>query len=385
MRISKIELKEKKEVIRAQARVTWEDTKRDDVYLFFETNKNSGTGFWPDPNAFLIAAYLPAWKRGEKRVHVDGALCPWLCDNMKVALTVLCEWYSDLGEQPRIDAENGFKALNFGQSQAVSFLSGGIDSLATLYSNKKLLPEDHPSSIRAVIPIHYHQWKHPRRTIEENKWRAEKRIRMAQNVAEELGVDVLPVETNVLNLYPDGQFYSKRWIGAILGSISHLFSKRFNKAYIASGSPIIKLLRYTHGTHPFLDDYYSSGHLTVKHHGLHMDRYDKIKLISEWQTGLQNIFVCEGRKSGENNCGRCEKCIRTMVVLAALNKLKDSSFPVEYVSPERLKTLYKYNMIKGESYLHPYKQVIPILREADRLDLANALNQVIDSWYEKHK
>jgi hypothetical protein len=209
---------------------------------------------------------------------------------------------------------------------------------------------------------------------------------MAQNVATDLGIDVIPVKTNVLNLYPDGQFYSRYWIGAIFGAIAHIFSKRFNKTYIASGSSIMEIVRYLHGSHPFVDDYYSSGHLSVMHHGSHMERHEKIKLISEWPTGLQNIFTCEGRKSGENNCGRCEKCIRTMLVLAGLDKLKDSSFPVDDVTPELLMTLDEYNMIPYEAWLKEYYlQIIPLLRDGGRQDLVDALNQVAESWYLKHK
>ena len=74
MKISEIELIEKNEVVRAQARVTWENTERDIMQFFVETNRKIDNGFWPDPNAFLLATYIPAWQRGEKRVHIDGAL-----------------------------------------------------------------------------------------------------------------------------------------------------------------------------------------------------------------------------------------------------------------------------------------------------------------------
>lgn len=312
---------------------------------------------------------------------------------MKVALTVLSAW-TELKEPPTIEPSQGFKALNFEQSQAASFLSCGVDSLATLYSNKTLLSHDHPASIRAVIPIHYYLWKHPTRTIEEGAKRAEKRNRMVSNVAADLGIDVIPVKTNILNLYPDGEFFSHRWLGAVLSSIGHLFSKRFNKVYIASGGSINNKLKFigerpqekrSTGTHPLIDPYYTSAHFQVMHHGLQMDRTEKIKLISEWSTGLQNVFVCEGSVSGENNCGRCQKCIRTMIVFAALDKLKDSSFPIDDVSPELVKTLDEYNMINNKRSLYLYQQLIPFLKDSGRDDLVNALNQVIDSWHMKHK
>ena len=99
-----------------------------------------------------------------------------------------------------------------------------------------------------------------------------------------------------------------------MSSIGHLFSKRFNKVYIASSNSINGILTFDSdrvkelrpiGTHPLIDDFFSCAHFQVMHHGIHMNRAEKIKLISNWPIGLQNIFVCEGRISGENNCGRC--------------------------------------------------------------------------------
>jgi hypothetical protein len=67
------------------------------------------------------------------------------------------------------------------------------------------------------------------------------------------------------------------------------------------------------------------------------------------------------------------------------HKLKDSSFPVEDVSPELIKTLDKYNMIFSERELFSYQQYIPLFRDSGRYDLVDALNQVFDLYHTKHK
>jgi hypothetical protein len=74
-----------------------------------------------------------------------------------------------------------------------------------------------------------------------------------------------------------------------------------------------------------------------------------------------------------------------MMVLAALDKLKDSAFPIDDVSPKLLKTLDEYNMIFSEREIFSYQQYIPLFRDYGRYDLVDAISQVFDSWHKKHK
>ena len=52
--------------------------------------------------------------------------------------------------------------------------------------------------------------------------------------------------------------------------------------------------------------------------GLELSRLEKVRLISEWDAAVNNIRVCwEGDVPGEN-CGICEKCVRTQLELVAV-------------------------------------------------------------------
>jgi hypothetical protein len=391
MNISELERVDLHDTTRIQARIIWETTPQPDQHIFMDAPRHADAGLWPDPNAFLLAAYIPAWQAGETRVQVEGALCPWLCDNMQVALAVLRHWTA-LDDPPTIDATHGFHARHPQPPFAASFLSCGVDSMATLYTNNTLLPPDHPGAIRAVIPIDY-LWKHPNRTREEEAWRAKKRNRMAATVAADLDIDVIPLRTNILDLNPDGVFFFRRWTGAVLSAIGHALSQRFNQVYVASSNTIKGSLLFDGeratqqrpiGTHQLIDPFFSSAHLQVIHHGIQMNRIEKVKRFANWPVGLQNLFVCEGRVSGENNCGRCEKCIQTMMVLAALGKLKDSAFPIDDVTPDLVATLDEYDMIKLNMSIYYYQEFIPFLQASGRPDLAQALTRVIEAWHTKH-
>jgi len=162
MYISEMNQRCKSGAVRVEARVTFEEVERPPIDLFTETDTQFQESLWADTNAFLIGCILPAWRTGERRVKVDGSLCPVLCDNIKVALTTLKHWSPrQFGPMPGIEPVLGFKARHSFQTQAVSLLSCGIDSLSTLRLNKLHLPPDHPASIKGVILIAHDNFPEP--------------------------------------------------------------------------------------------------------------------------------------------------------------------------------------------------------------------------------
>src|SRR5438132_37956 len=97
-------------MVRVQARVTWEESGRAPLVLFASTDERHHEALSLDPNAFLIACLLPAWHAGERRVRIDGQLCPVLCQNMTAALATLSSWYpARFGPAPAIEPSSGFK------------------------------------------------------------------------------------------------------------------------------------------------------------------------------------------------------------------------------------------------------------------------------------
>lgn len=78
-----------------------------------------------------------------------------------------------------------------------------------------------------------------------------------------------------------------------------------------------------------------------------LSRLDKTKLVADWGIALNNIKVCQPNWPGEN-CGSCEKCIRTMLGLLSLGVLeKTRSFPENDVSETMISN------IKMKRQTHP--------------------------------
>ncbi|MFC1715266.1 hypothetical protein ACFL6S_16475 [Candidatus Poribacteria bacterium] len=374
MYISEIDLHTESDVVRAEAQITWEEVDRSPITLFFEVDAGFQDAFWADPNGFLLAAILPAWHAGEKRLKIDGSLCPVLCNNLESAMRMFDSWYPELGPRPTIEPSQGFEAVRPSEvPQTASFLSCGIDSLSTLRWDKLNLPPDHPAAIKAVLPICFTDV--PGMATEHVSGRVQKLITSASRVAADAGIHSIPVKTNIMKLDDDGWFHTQKWLDAMLTTPGYFLSRRFSRFYIAPSSTSPHL--GSSGTNPLLSSWYSSGHVHVQHHGvITMSRFERTALVADWPVGLQNILVCtQSKQSFEiKNCGKCEKCIRTMMALEALGKLKESpAFPIDEVTPELLYTLEEYNMRYSFWY---HRSLVPLLKERGRHDLVEAIEHL---------
>ena len=96
----------------------------------------------------------------------------------------------------------------------------------------------------------------------------------------------------------------------------------FSTTYIASGHTWAEL--WPDGSHPATDPLWSSATRRMVHHGRGAMRWQKLDRIAREPGVLDILRVCWQDKGF--NCGRCEKCLRTMVLLRILG-LRSQNFP----------------------------------------------------------
>ena len=384
MIISDIFLLKEDGTIRVEATLEWENNKQPPFRFFIQTEEKYEESFWPDPNALLLAVIFPAWGAGERRVRVEETLCPVLSRNLRGAFLLLRTWFpDDFGPEPIIEAGKGFSALQTFKTGALSLLSAGIDSLSILRSNTLLLPSDHYNRIRATVSVSH--FEKPAKNIKELHEQAQGRLKAVHAVSDDLGVLSIPVTTNFWWLNADGNFFSFKSHGAQFLSALSFFSKGFYKGYIASSFDAA-FLHKPWGSHPQLDSYFSSAHFQTEHVGTELTRIEKVALVADWPAGLQNIRVCQNDSTGSWNCGTCEKCIRTMVMLESLGKLREcESFPENDISVGLLGYLEKYDMLFDPEQIYLYRSSIPLLEKRGRNDLVEALEKIIDEFNKKRK
>jgi hypothetical protein len=377
LKIEKLRLESKEGRARAAAKVVWEDCDRPTQELFFETDIEFADGFSCNPHAFLVGCILPAMRYGEKRIFVDAEICPELRDGLMTVMSWMRHWY--YGEEKALvqieTKKRSSPPIPRRQERAGVFFSGGIDSLATLRANRLNYPLEHPGSIKDGLVVYGLE------VFEEEKF--DHVLNSMSEIARDAAITLIPVYTNIRNVGPEDEgtfwsFWAYEFMGAAFGAIAHTFSKRLNRVMISSCHDIPNVMPY--GSHPMINPNYSSTDLSIKHFGITLSRFEKTRLISDWDVALRHLRVCNESlkyRPGALNCGECEKCLRTKVALLALGVLeRTSAFADNEISPERVQKTVRLS----KATVGLYKELLAPLSENGYQDLVRVIKRRITDY-----
>jgi hypothetical protein len=379
MRIENLRSEKKDNRARVAATVIWENYAHKAQEIYFETVEEFGDALSCGPHAFLVACTMPAMYFGEERVLIDGEICPELRDGLMTSMVWFRHWWYT-PERKLVQIEGATRSNGSGprkQERAGFFLSGGIDSLATLRANRLHYPLQDPGSIKDALLVYGLEVREP--NIFDYV------MNSVSVLAKDAALTLIPVYTNIRCLGPDDdmQFWGKFWInefmGAAFAAIAHALSNRLTLVSINSCHDIPNIIPYS--SHPLVNPNYTSSDLRIRHWGITLSRFAKTKLISDWDVAIQHLRVCnrtEYYRPGMLNCGKCEKCVRTMLALVACGVLgKTHAFPVQDVSEE----LVMAAVHLAANTFPLYGELIAPLAEKGRHDLARAIEQKIASYH----
>jgi hypothetical protein len=322
---------------RTSATITWEDEPRPPFEMYFERlespEKSAG-----DSHPFLLASLVSAWRRGERRVLVDGSICPRLRDGLRAALALIARWWETDRVALVIEATGGFHPYPERRERSALFLTGGVDSLHMLQQNLLGYPRDHPGAFRdAVYVAHlsFLEYAHERSARTLNL--AARQTGIVRAIAGACGLEPVFLESNFRLLEPENYLVLPQDQGSQLAAAGHALLPRIGSVSVAASHDARFLPRW--GTHPLLDPHYGSSGLEIRHEGLGFTRFEKVADLASWKVARENLLVCvEGPlEPGRLNCGECEKCLRTMTALRAVGALDAAaSFAGNDVTPEKI-------------------------------------------------
>jgi hypothetical protein len=350
--------------VRIAATVVWEDGDNRDQEIYYEISDKYGTGFTKTADAFLIASAVPALAWGESRIAIDDPVCPMLVEGITTNLEWIRHWRKFDHPVPRIETKEKTDARKIPMTRTASFLSAGVDSLFTLYWNRINVPQNNHYSIKDVVSVEGisgSQYPPVEGTLEK--------------IASDTGTTLISIKTNVRDLYPDGSFWEKNFHGAALASAAHILQGRVTQILLAATDQITQIVPW--GSHPLLDNNWSSQVLRVLHHGERFSRFEKIRAITEWPTAMSNVQVCASRPRDALNCGKCEKCVRTQLALVALGRLsKCPAFKLQDIDPDQISDL----RILDDHPLSYYVELLPYLEAQGRGDLSRATQNLLTNY-----
>lgn len=357
---------------RVAATVTWEDSDRPPFDVYFETDERFDADLSCDPHAFLVACVPPALRHGERRIAIDEDICPELHDGLLTAMQLLQHGSGRTAPSLCIEARSTTRApAEPGALRTGAFLSGGVDSLTTLRLNRLAFPLGHPRSIQDCLVVQGFD------IDVEDAGGFEFAVSSLAEVAADTNVTLIPVRSNVRDLDRNNVFWMRESHASALAAVAHAFSNRFRSVSIASTFNL-RRLPALYGSHPLLDPCYGSSALRIIHDGVRYSRLDKVRIVAGWDVGLRNLRVCTRRNHpGLLNCGRCEKCTRTMLELMVLDKLdRCPAFEANDVEVRAIKR----STVMSSFHALTFEDLVEPLRTIGRPDLAAAVDRKVRSY-----
>jgi hypothetical protein len=115
--------------------------------------------------------------------------------------------------------------------------------------------------------------------------------------------------------------------------------------------------------------------MEIEHDGGEATRFDKMACIFLHEGALQWLRVCHANPNGAYNCGRCVKCLRTMIVLRTVGALERCKTLPHDLSLEEVANVE----LTGDVSRFVVRQTVEDLRRlGTKSELALALKEALD-------
>lgn len=335
--------------------------------------------FHPSPHAFLAASSMAALWHGEPRIALDDTVDAQLGERLGLAMRYLRHGHRSAGPVPQIEAPRtpaGWRTPT--QTATAILLSGGVDSTAALHRNAATHAPDDPRRIRVAFFAHGLDVGDPNKKDRPDVWALG--IERLDALCRTLGIVLVPVSVNFRNLEKHWHFYAEWQFGSLLAAIAHAAGTRVFRCIIAPDNDL-EHTQSPHGSHPWMNSYFGADCLEIVTGDMEQfSRLDKIRMLARHPVHLSALRVCwnaDGIPAGYLNCGRCAKCVRTMVEFLACGQPEGlRAFPVNAVTADMLKVL----RIPTRGELEYFAELPAPLEAAGRLDLARPIRRKVQAF-----
>ncbi len=351
--------------------------------LFFSVPAEQAGWIHPEPNAFMVGAAVAAMWNGEDRMELEDGVDPQLRSRLIMAMRLLSHWHKSPLRPVKIDAPEAKHPMpHTAQSTTALFISGGVDSLAALYWNARQYQIGDPRRVGVAFFVHGLDVGDPNKQDQPGLW--ELGIQTISALCQELEVELVPIKVNLRNLAKNWRFYAKWQFASLLSAIAHTASSRIHRCIITPDHAL-EYIQPPHGSHPWLNSYFGADFLEITTGDMEQfSRLERVRILSQWPAALNSMRVCwdtDAIPEGHLNCGRCAKCIRTMLELLVCNKLTQSTaFPLNEITPEMMDPV----RIRSHAEVEYPVELISPLEEIGRQDLADIIKRRLWLFHTEH-
>jgi hypothetical protein len=290
--------------------------------IWFRFPRDYSTGEL-DASPFLPALLVTSMWWNEKLV-INGPVSSRLLANVDEAMGMYRSIYPWL---PAIGVSAPSHVLGPGEPGAACMFSRGVDSWYSVLKNVETADPRRPQLTHLIhVPSIDFMYGAENRA---------KSITATHRAAADVGCELVLVETNLRHFTERFQEWGVTFGGGLAG-IGLAIGERFSHVLLAASLPIGA--PSTYGSQPSLDPLWSTERTTIVHDGAEASRAAKVRWLAEHPVALRNLKVCYAADT-DDNCGKCGKCLNTMVGLHAAGALDAGPRFDAALSPWRLATI----------------------------------------------
>jgi Glycosyl transferase family 2 len=314
----------------------------------------------PAPESILAACLMPAMRAGGT-LDLPGAFSPQLLSAQAEFQALQREWSRgwDFGDPPLelVDVRATPGPVETGETRGriAAFFSAGVDSWSTLLNHPEITDLifvrgfDLPATETALS-----------REVEAT----------LRDVAERTGRTLHVVCTDLRTL-TDPFVRWEVFFGCGLATVALALAPLFERIFFAGDSDYEANVPM--GANPAADHRWSTERMTVVHDGGRYSRVDRLRRIANDPLVASTLRVCWENRGGAYNCGRCRKCLLTMVTLEALGvRERFVTFPRE-LDLERVAAAHPAKRVS----VTLWQDVLDAVREAGRSDLERPVARAV--------
>jgi hypothetical protein len=203
----------------------------------------------------------------------------------------------------------------------VAAFSGGVDSTFTIWRHKTRAAGQRSFDLRCCIMVHGFDiplWKDE--VFRRIFTRCEETLRT-------LDLVLYPMRTNCRTVFTQNW---EIWHGPAVAACLQMFKGVCEVGLIGSTYDS-KQLTFPWGSNPVTDPLFATDGFEIIHDGIAYPRIKKITAIMKWEAGYNSLRVCfSGIEEGiieEGNCGKCPRCVITLIRIQFAGLPIPGSFP----------------------------------------------------------
>lgn len=235
--------------------------------------------------------------------YVNGAVSASLLDNLEKycdCWRMLMPEYKAIKIIPETEVQDTVHEF---PNRAIMTFSGGLDASFTLFRHKTGRAGRNTKNIEKAVLL-FGAGDTPLSKPDEFKLHAEN----ARALCDDMGVEFLTVETNFCQ-YPND--WEMEHFNVIVGML--YFFENYPHKITASSLCVLPVSYKIWSSNPITDLMLSCNSANVISDDVAYDRVMKADVVKDWKLATEKMRVCWAGADKSKNCGKCEKCIRTML------------------------------------------------------------------------